>query len=82
MTNDNTNDKPHPTHTIFKVLGDGPKADWIKVGVAFTHRDGKGLHLMFDGIPVNGHIAVRMNRERQPDDPRQVELPMPKPVAA
>lgn len=56
--------KSHPTHTIFKVMGDGPEAKWIKVGVAFPHKDRKGLALIFDGIPVDGRIALRVNRKR------------------
>ena len=69
------NTKPRPTHTIFKVLGDGPSADWIKVGVAFPHKDGKGLHLKFDGIPVEGHIAVREIKAKTVE-PTQQDLPI------
>ena len=58
---ENTN-KARPTHTIDKVTGEGDTAKWIKVGVAFAHKDQKGLALMFDGIPVEGRIAVRKNR--------------------
>lgn len=57
------NDKSRPTHTIYKVLGDGDTARWIKVGVAFPHKDRKGLALIFDGIPVEGRIALRANRK-------------------
>lgn len=52
-----------PTHTIYKVLGDGEDARWVKVGVAFPHKDRKGLALVFDGIPVEGRIALRVNRK-------------------
>jgi len=69
---DAANDKSRPTHTIYKVLGDGETAKWIKVGVAFPHKDRKGLALIFDGIPVEGRIALRTNRksdERKPEQP-------------
>jgi len=59
-------DKSRPTHTIYKVTGEGESGNWVKVGVAFPHKDGKGLHLLFDGIPVEGRIAVRINREARP----------------
>ncbi|MBN9304827.1 MAG: hypothetical protein BGO82_11040 [Devosia sp. 67-54] len=59
-----TSNRTHPTHTIYKVLGDGETARWIKVGVAFPHKDKKGLALMFDGIPVDGRIALRVNKPR------------------
>jgi hypothetical protein len=58
-----TTEKSRPTHTIYKVMGEGESGSWVKVGVAFPHKDGKGLHLLFDGIPVEGRIAVRVNRE-------------------
>lgn len=61
MTNTNKN---RPTHTIYKVTGDGQDAKWIKVGVGFKHHDGRGLALMFDAIPVEGRITVRQNKPR------------------
>lgn len=59
--------KTRPTHTIYKVMGDGETARWVKVGVAFPHKDRKGLALMFDGIPVEGRIAIRVNKPRDPE---------------
>lgn len=64
---DTSNEKTRPTHTIYKVIGDGETAKWIKVGVAFPHKDRKGLALMFDGIPVEGRIALRVNKKREAD---------------
>ncbi len=63
---ENTTTK-RPTHTIYKVTGEGKAAKFIRVGCAFPHRDGQGLQLIFDGIPVEGRIAVRINRQRDPD---------------
>lgn len=59
-----TNTRKRPTHTIYKVTGEGEATKFTKVGVAFPHKDGQGLQLVFDGIPVEGRIAVRVNRER------------------
>lgn len=61
------NDKSRPTHTIYKVTGVGETARWTKVGVAFPHKDRKGLALIFDGIPVEGRIALRVNKPRDPE---------------
>lgn len=76
MTEANTNDKARPTHTIYKVLGDGETAKWIKVGVAFPHKDRKGLTLVFSGIPVDGRIALRVNRKPEQPQPEQGKLPV------
>jgi hypothetical protein len=63
MTEANTN-KTRPTHTIYKVTGEGGATRFEKVGVAFPHKDGLGLTLVFAGIPVEGRIALRVNRKK------------------
>ena len=73
---ENANTK-RPTHTIYKVTGEGETSKFVKVGVAFPHKDGQGMALVFDGIPIEGRIALRKNRERQPDAaPQQGTLPV------
>ena len=54
-----TNTKNRPTHAIYKVTGEGEATKFTKVGVAFPHKDGEGLQLMFDGIPIEGRIDIR-----------------------
>ena len=54
-----------PTHTIYKVTGEGKETKWVKVGVGFPHKDGHGLALVFDGIPVEGRIALREVHEKK-----------------
>ena len=56
--NENRKPKP-PTHIIWQVVGDGEQARWIRVGAAWTNKDGKGLNLVFDSYPVVGHICMR-----------------------
>jgi len=65
--------KKRPTHTIYKVTGEGEATRFVKVGVGFPHKDGLGLALVFDGIPVEGRIALRKNRET-PVQPVQASL--------
>lgn len=85
-----TNSDKQPTHTIFKVVGNGPEGKWTKVGVGFPHKDGLGLALVFDGIPVEGRIALRKNRpveatQAEPVPAAQPTLPyvqLPKPRRA
>ncbi len=67
MTN-TTNQPKRPTHAIFQVIGDGDKARWIRVGSAWTNRDGKGLNLRFDAYPVVGNIVVREVTEQNAGD--------------
>jgi hypothetical protein len=56
----NTNAKKRPSHGIFQIIGDGDKARWIRVGAAWTNKDGKGFSLSFNSIPVLGHLSMRI----------------------
>ena len=71
-----TENTKRPTHTIYKVIGDGDDAKWIKVGVGFPHKDGHGLALIFDGIPVEGRIALREKLDRKTSETTQESLPL------
>jgi hypothetical protein len=58
MSNE-TKESKRPTHAIYQVIGEQDKARWIRVGAAWTNRDGKGLSLKFDAYPVVGRTVVR-----------------------
>ena len=62
-------------------MGDGSDGQWTKVGVAFPHKDGKGLSLIFDAIPIEGRIALRALKPKQAEQQRvaspQQELALP-----
>ena len=34
--------------------------DWMRIGVAFPHEDGKGFNLSLHAIPVDGKVVVRL----------------------
>lgn len=61
----NTNTAKRPTHVIYQVIGEEDKARWIRVGLAWANRDGKGLNLVFDSYPVVGRTVLR---EALPDN--------------
>ena len=35
------------------------KSNWREIGVAFKHKDGKGLDLLLDAMPVSGRVVLR-----------------------
>lgn len=41
------------------VTNKGEKGFWTKVGAAWPHKDGKGLSLQLDVMPMNGRIVLR-----------------------
>lgn len=67
MTEKN-NTKKRPTHVIWQVTGEGEQSRWTRVGAAWPNRDGKGLRLVFDAIPVTGRTMLREISEQQPGD--------------
>jgi hypothetical protein len=56
-----------PTHTAYTVRDFTKKdtgevdASWLKIGVAFAHKDGKGFDVALDAVPVNGRVVLRLN---------------------
>ena len=48
-----------PDFHAWHVANKGDKGFWTKVGAAWPHRDGKGLSLQLDVMPMNGRIVLR-----------------------
>jgi hypothetical protein len=57
--NNNTNQPKRPSHAIYQVIGEDNKARWIRVGAAWSNKDGKGFTLKFDAYPVVGRTVIR-----------------------
>ena len=38
---------------------DDKKSNLREIGVAFTHKDGKGFDLLLDAVPVSGRVVLR-----------------------
>jgi len=59
-----------PTHEIFNVIQDGENTQWTKIGVAFSHKDGEGLNLAINCIPVvQGNTVIRKIKEKAETKP-------------
>lgn len=56
----NTHNKPTHHAYIVKDTGTKGKDIWTKIGVAFSHNDGKGFSLLLDAVPVDGKITLRV----------------------
>jgi hypothetical protein len=56
-----------PTHIAYTVRDFTKKttgeadSSWSRIGVAFLHKDGKGLDVALDALPVNGRVVLRLN---------------------
>lgn len=61
---DSSDHRTRPTHTAYAVrdftnsTGE-PDSSWMRIGVAFMHRDGYGFDVKLDALPVNGRVVLR-----------------------
>jgi hypothetical protein len=45
--------------------GEGKKARFVEIGVAFPHRDGKGFDILYDAVPLSGRITLRVPEPKE-----------------
>ncbi|MEA3013352.1 MAG: hypothetical protein QOD42_1897 [Sphingomonadales bacterium] len=48
-----------PDFIAFHVQTKGDKTFWNKVGASWQHKDGKGLSLLLETLPIDGRIVLR-----------------------
>lgn len=64
-------DKEHPktpTHRAFSVIRrEGQDDFWLNLGLAFPHKDGKGLNVMLQAFPLDGKLVLREIEEEEPE---------------
>ncbi len=48
-----------PTHKVFAIIGEGKYAKWRQVGVAWTHKDQKGLSQNLHILGLETKLVVR-----------------------
>lgn len=63
-----TKEKKPPSHGIYVVQGDGEGKRWIKIGAAWPNKDGKGMNLILDVLPMTNKVVVREFSEKDTDD--------------
>ena len=65
--------KPLGVFAIIKKKDPGKPSHWLKIGSAFTNRDGS-LTLLLDAFPIGTH-KLQVRESRPWDDQRSVRLP-------
>ncbi|MFN0218212.1 MAG: CHC2 zinc finger domain-containing protein [Hyphomicrobium sp.] len=52
-----------PSHKAYVVEdrgeGDDNDAFWTRIGSAWPHKDGKGLNIVMQAVPINGRLVLR-----------------------
>ena len=63
--------QPTPSTRRFDVYvvedytqGGEEKANWIRVGVAFENKDGKGFNVQLSALPINGKLVMRVHEAK------------------
>lgn len=54
-----------PSHIVWQVIGEGDKARWNRIGAGWPNRDGKGISLKFDALPLDGRVVVREHEQSE-----------------
>ena len=54
--------------------GQDKKSFWTRIGAAWDHKDGKGLTLQLDLVPMSGRIVLRAPQADQ-NKPEQEDAP-------
>lgn len=65
-TETNNNNSKKPDFIAFNVQGEGRNTDWIKLGAAWNHKNGEGITVQLDTLPVqgfNGKIVLRLPKD-------------------
>ena len=54
-----------PTYLVYYIVdrdqdnGEEKNGFWTKVGAAWPHKDGKGLNISIDVVPLDGRLVLR-----------------------
>ncbi len=61
-----------PTHTAYAVRnfekdGGKPDAEWLKIGAAWPHKDGKGFDVNLEALPTGGRVVLRLSEPKPKD---------------
>lgn len=58
-----------PMYRVYTVIKRGRNdAFWLNIGVAFFHRDGQGLNVMLQALPLDDRLVLRRYDEQPPKE--------------
>jgi len=62
-----TTSPKRPTHNVFAVNERGEdQKQWVEIGAAWAHSDGKGFNITLKALPLPGaQIVMRVPREKE-----------------
>ena len=58
-------------YRAFSVIRQEGKEDfWLPIGAAFPHKDGKGLNITLQALPIDGKIVLRVPKDESDPPPK------------
>ena len=59
-----------PSHRAYSVIRrEGQDDFWLNIGLAFPHKDGKGLNIILQAFPLDGKIVLREPSDDEQEQP-------------
>lgn len=66
MTDSTTKQPNSPSHLAYQVRDrEGEKGIFTRIGAAWPHKDGKGLSIQLDAVPLDGRISLRVYEDKK-----------------
>ena len=54
------------SHRVFTVIKrEGEEDFWLPIGAAFEHKDGKGLNVILQALPIGGKLVLRLPKDEE-----------------
>ena len=61
-----------PTHRVYTVIRrEGQDDYWLNIGLAFSHKDGKGFNVVLQALPLDGKVVCREISNEEGEDASQ-----------
>ncbi len=60
-----TTTKNAPTYIAYQVREGSKKSYFTRIGVAWTHKDGKGFNIQLESVPLDGKVTLRIASENK-----------------
>lgn len=64
MTDTSKNRPVYRAYTVTAYSGDSQQSRWTDIGVVWRTRDGKGLNLQLNALPIDGRIVLREFKDK------------------
>lgn len=48
-----------PDFIVYHVREGNEKSHWTRTGAAWNHKDGKGINIVLDVLPLDGRLSLR-----------------------